>query len=308
MLRTTLKPTAGQVSTENHLDSTQALTFTLSPNMDTTALPQIGTGQSSTIHLLTPHLVLKLPRPSSTSKHLLSLRNELIVYNHLTPHPRILSLHSTFHFPDQTSPLAGLVFAYHPLGSLRIFIHATNDSGLNCGDVKVLERERTKWAKQLTEAIAWIHYKGVIHCDISSANNLITSNYDIVVCDFSSSIIDGVRVGERGRCSRWYKFLGGRGGEGKEYEERDDIWALGTVCYEMWVRKRMWGDVGEAERVEKYWRGELPNLEDAGGMGKVVGKCWVDGYADAREVLKEIEEIEREDLLELSETLTGTER
>lgn len=32
-----------------------------------------------------------------------------------------------------------------------------------------------------------------------------------------------MRGGERGRCSRWYKFLDVRGGEGKEYEERDDI-------------------------------------------------------------------------------------
>ncbi len=150
--------------------------------------------------------------------------------------------------------------------------------------VREREKERLKWAKQMTEALVWIHGRGMVHCDVSSANTIITESWDEVICDFSSLIVDGVGIVERGRCSRWYKFLGAEEGtererEREEYSIRNDLWALVTVCHEMWVR-RIGGDLSEEGRVE--WA----DLEDAGSIGKgyqemLVGwVCWCSGSVD----------------------------
>jgi serine/threonine protein kinase len=60
-----------------------------------------------------------------------------------------------------------------------------------------------KWAKQTTDALAWIHSKGVVHADVKPANLLLTSTLDLRLSDFGSSLlvhphhppVDGVGLG-----------------------------------------------------------------------------------------------------------------
>ncbi|KAH9218114.1 hypothetical protein DL95DRAFT_385884, partial [Leptodontidium sp. 2 PMI_412] len=84
-----------------------------------------------------------------------------------------------------------------------------------------------KWAQQVAEGVQFLHQNGIVHCDTSSANTLITSTYDVVLCDFSSSMMDGVAKGGKTRCSRWYKFVEEAGGdsfgEGRQYTVQDDL-------------------------------------------------------------------------------------
>jgi serine/threonine protein kinase len=80
------------------------------------------------------------------------------------------------------------------------------DSGVGCGDVGVLKRY-AMYSTISTLALHWRHSKGIVHCDTSSANTLITNSLDIVLCDFSSSMLDGKRLGNRAKCSGWYKFV-----------------------------------------------------------------------------------------------------
>lgn len=161
--------------------------------------------------------------------------------------------------------------------------------------MKLLEQSRTKWAKQVAEGVRFLHQNGIVHCDTSSANTLITAKHDVVLCDFSSSVIDGVTKGGKTRCSRWYKFVSDEDGDSfggdRQYTVQDDLWAVGTVCYEMWTRRRLWGNYGEAERWRLYQAGEWPCLESAGHMGNVIAKCWQDGYVCAEELLSDIDEI-----------------
>ncbi|KAK2624422.1 hypothetical protein QTJ16_006372 [Diplocarpon rosae] len=260
------------------------------PNIPAQYLPHlflIGSGQSGKIHLLTTTTVLKLPM----EEHLADLENERDIYARLAvfQHPSILAFLGTLH--------TGIVLSYHPLGSLRIFIHGTADSGLGVTDahVKVLARQRRKWAVQVAEGVQFLHQNGIVHCDTSSSNTLITSAHDVVLCDFSSSMMDGVAQGGKTRCSRWYKFISDDDcesfGEGRTYTVQDDLWAAGTVCYEMWTRRRLWGGFNEKERVRLYRDGAWPTLEAAGHMGNVIAKCWVDGYGCAGELLSDMAQI-----------------
>jgi serine/threonine protein kinase len=78
------------------------------------------------------------------------------------------------------------------------------DSGVGCGDVGVWKGKQCTIS---TLALHWRHSKGVVHCDTSSANTLITNSLDVVLCDFSSSMLDGKRLGNRAKCSGWHKFV-----------------------------------------------------------------------------------------------------
>ncbi len=105
-------------------------------------------------------------------------------------------------------------------------------------------------------------------------------------------MMDGVAKGGKTRCSRWYKFVeevgGDSFGEGRQYSVQDDLWAVGTMCYEMLARRRLWGNFEEGERVRLYKEGSWPSLEDLGHMGDVVAKCWTDGYGCAGELLSDV--------------------
>ncbi|KAE8448578.1 hypothetical protein EG329_009003 [Mollisiaceae sp. DMI_Dod_QoI] len=190
------------------------------------------------------------------------------------------------------------------MGSLRVFIHGIRDSGFRAGDNIVLEEKRLKWTEQIASALRFLHENGIMHTDTSTANTLITDNLDIVICDFSSSILHGKGSENVSRCTRRYRFFDevwdgnwSSFGKGKErdarsYGVKDDIWGLGTVCYEMWCRKRLWEEFEERERVKLYWRGEWPSLEKAGDMGRVIRECWVDGYESAGAVLEELKGVD----------------
>jgi serine/threonine protein kinase len=43
---------------------------------------------------------------------------------------------------------------------------------------------RLKWARQAAKAVAFIHSKGVIYCDIHTNNLLLDGELDIKLCDF----------------------------------------------------------------------------------------------------------------------------
>ncbi|KAH7417909.1 kinase-like domain-containing protein [Cadophora sp. MPI-SDFR-AT-0126] len=247
----------------------------------------IGTGQSGMIHLLTPTTVLKLPMED----HLIDLENERDIYTRISvfKHPSMLHFLGTLH--------TGIVLSYHPIGALRMFIHGAADSGLGVTDehIQQLTQHRMKWAQQIAEGVEFLHQNGIVHCDTSSANTLITSSYDVVLCDFSSSMMDGVAKGGKTRCSRWYKFVEDEDddtfGEGRQYTIQDDLWAVGTVCYEMWARKRLWGSFPDGERVLLYKQDKWPCLEGVGHIGNVIAKCWVDLYGCAGELLTDISQV-----------------
>ncbi|KAL2066502.1 hypothetical protein VTL71DRAFT_2573 [Oculimacula yallundae] len=260
------------------------------PDIPESELPhlfEIASGQSGKVLLLTPITVLKLPMPD----HTIDLENEYDIYSRISvfKHPSMLHFLGTLH--------TGIVLKYHPIGSLRIFIHGKDDSyvGITDENIDKLIQHRMKWAKQIADGVQFLHQNGIVHCDTSSANTLITSEYDVVLCDFSSSMMDDVAKGGKTRCSRWYKFVEDGNddsfGEGRLYTIQDDLWAIGTVCYEMWARTRLWGKLPDAQRVLLYKANKWPCLEAIGHMGNVIAKCWADQYGCAGELLADISEV-----------------
>lgn len=93
-----------------------------------------------------------------------------------------------------------------------------------------------KWAEQIAEALVHVHSKGIIHCDLRSPNILVIDTFDIVLADFASCCLDGVKVSEITNTSRyrppsWENY--------KEYEIslQDDFFAFGSVIYFLITRE-----------------------------------------------------------------------
>ncbi|CZT42222.1 uncharacterized protein RSE6_02077 [Rhynchosporium secalis] len=257
------------------------------PESDLPELPVIGAGQSGNILLLTPVTVLKMPMPD----HNVDLENEYEIYSRISvfKHPNMLHFLGILH--------TGIVLHYHPLGSLRIFIHGTDDAGLGVTDEHIdkLAQHKMKWAQQIADGVQFLHQNGIVHCDTSSANTLITSTYDVVLCDFSSSIMDGVTKKSKTRCTRWFKFIENDDddgyGIGFQFTIQDDMWAIGNVYYEMWARKQLWGTFSDAEQVWLYKQKKWPCLEGLGHIENVIAKCWADQYGCAGELLTDLSEV-----------------
>jgi serine/threonine-protein kinase len=105
------------------------------------------------------------------------------------------------------------------------------------GEARVLPTERAlEIARQVAEALAYLHEKGVVHRDIKPENILITADGSIKLLDF------GIALDESARRLTWFGLsnpvgtpdymapeqIGGRRGDA-----RTDVYAVGTLLYEM---------------------------------------------------------------------------
>ncbi|EFR02950.1 serine/threonine protein kinase [Nannizzia gypsea CBS 118893] len=134
-----------------------------------------------------------------------------------------------------------------------------------------------KWAEQIAEGPVFIHSKGVIHYDLRSPNILVTETLDVVLADFASSSMDGVRVSSVYNKTRYrqpsfdeFKY------ESYQYTIQDDVFAFGSVIY---------GLITAAEPYQERTSEEVIKLYAAGA---VATKCWCGEYSNAAQVLEDI--------------------
>ncbi|KAH9220038.1 kinase-like domain-containing protein [Leptodontidium sp. 2 PMI_412] len=121
--------------------------------------------------------------------------------------------------------------------------------------------ERTQWPVQAAEAIRYIHSKGVIHCDIGAHNFLIQKDGSLALADFWGSSLDGSTA----------------------ITETDDIFALGTVTYEISVGHRLYANKSDSEIYQLFQKREFPDTTGL-ALRTVIDKCWRNQYSNAEEV------------------------
>ena len=72
-----------------------------------------------------------------------------------------------------------LVIEYFPNGNLDQYL-TTSESLLTKG-------QRLTWYSELASGVEHIHQVGITHCDIKPANMLISSNFNLKICDFGGA-------------------------------------------------------------------------------------------------------------------------
>ncbi|PKK17627.1 aurora kinase C, partial [Columba livia] len=147
------------------------------------------------------------------------LRREIEIMAHLQ-HPNILRLYNYFH--DERRVF--LILEYAPGGELY----------------KELQRQgrfdATRTAtlmEEAADALLYCHGKKVIHRDIKPENLLLGLMGELKIADFGWSV-HAPSLRRRTLCGT-LDYLPPEMVEGREHDEKVDLWCLGVLCYELLV-------------------------------------------------------------------------
>ncbi|GAB0138420.1 hypothetical protein EsDP_00006655 [Epichloe bromicola] len=233
------------------------------------------------------NIVLKYPRyawwdfPDAEQKHRAvqeaktSFLIEGEILKVLGDHPRIVK------FLGQSDP-EGFRFAEADKGNLQQYI--------NNWFPTMTPEIQAAWCLQATEAIAYLHSKGVIHSDLRPENYLLYScpdgRADIRLCDFGGSTygkLVGLNIPDPG-------FFDPR--KAPSSTEATDIFSLGSVFYT--IMSGHWPHWVDGEDLfaygcrvdELFEKGEFPMVSNLYG-GSIIQGCWNDQYMTANDLLLE---------------------
>jgi serine/threonine protein kinase len=134
----------------------------------------IGFGSSSFIGRLDDKTILKYPRVPGEQWERLVIEERM--YKVLGSHPRIITC---FGLDER-----GLKLEYAMMGTVRS--HVQRSESID----SIPLRDRLRWCRQAGEALAYIHTKNIIHCDISTRNFLLDNNLDLKLSDFQGLYLD----------------------------------------------------------------------------------------------------------------------
>ncbi|KAH9206598.1 kinase-like domain-containing protein [Leptodontidium sp. 2 PMI_412] len=224
----------------------------------------LGMGSSCFIGLVNDTTVMKYPYHPNDKQNLPAIGD----------HDRIIRL------KGRTG--AGLLLEYACHGSLGRYLSSHNPT----------IQQRITWATQAAEAIALVHEKGVIHCDISVNNLLLDAELNIKLCDFQGRLLRPDRsVKLVGLSSENVKASMPRA-DPNHADEKTDIFALGTVFYQIIEGCEPFQELDsftqEEEIEERFVSGQFPTVRYA-PMTAVIHKCWRGEYNSTHGVISDLE-------------------
>jgi serine/threonine protein kinase len=251
----------------------------------------IAAGASNFIGFVDEKTVLKFPLVCSNEKnsfshgfeHRQSLRDaavkgleiENLILQHLGQHPRIV----------------GLLGIHEDGLLLENMANGSVDNYLRNNSTRTPSSQRLQWACQAADGLAYVHSKGVLHCDISVGNFLLNSDLELKMCDFQGRLLNhdesiilngGAAESTMSSMPRPVANL---------CDQKTDMFALGTAIYVMMSDQLPFPDLDPAEdeeEIQKRFREfTFPPLETV-LTGSVVRKCWMGGYATASEIAKDL--------------------
>lgn len=224
--------------------------------------------------------VLKYPK-CKTPDLMNALRDEWKRYTWLKPHQNIVTCKGISE--------DGLLLEYCELEELLILID---------GNPPLSEHERTRIARGITCGLVHIHQQKFIHCDINVHNVFVTSTMEAKIGDMQGQAYSpdgGIELPALSQ--ETVKSRHPAAGD-DEFSVRTDIFALGTLFYHLWHGHPPFPELDEfvdgAEIQARYQRGDFPvHASVASGVDRIVYQCWVSGYGDASEVLRDLHHLDR---------------
>lgn len=196
------------------------------------------------------------------------------------PHERIIGLKG---FSD-----SGLYLERARNGHIANYLESTNPPP----SIK----QRLIWCREAAEAVAWIHSRRVLHCDLHPLNILLDDNLHVKPVDFQ-----GQRHSENGEV-----LLDGHSAEPTRfYCPRDDIsyadvktdlFALGCLIYFIVLGHQVYPDSIDGEECwrekveERFMRQQWPQEEHP--CSAITLKCWKKQYESAQEIVQDMRSLE----------------
>lgn len=156
--------------------------------------------------------------------------------------------------------------------------------------------QQVTWCREASEAVAWVHTHGVIHCDIQPTNFLLDKELHLKLSDFQGKQIsqDGhvLLDGGSGEPCRFYCPRA----DPFEADIKTDLFALGCTMYFIMMHHAVFpeivdGEDGWSEMVQdRFARYQFP--QDVHACSSITRKCWHKEYASAQELLRDLEDVE----------------
>ncbi|QPH09509.1 hypothetical protein C2857_000315 [Epichloe festucae Fl1] len=226
----------------------------------------LASGTSAFIGEVDDSTVLKYPLEPGGDMTRLEVEHKILdIVGH---HPRIIA--------HKGLTDAGLYLERAANGTIFNFLAETRHCDISL-------QQRVAWCREVVEAVAHVHSKGVIHCDIQPTNILLDEHLHIKLADFQSRYVaeDGeiILAGWSGEPCRYFCPRE----DDFEADWRTDLFALGSTIYFIITGHEVFPDIvaGEAGWDEKHV------------CSTITRKCWTRQYGSAGEVLKDISAVER---------------
>ncbi len=164
-------------------------------------------------------------------------------------------------------------------------------------------------AKQVANALAFAHKRGVIHRDIKPHNILITEDGTAKVTDFGIAQADTTSLTQEGMVVGTAQYISPEQAEGLPATEASDIYSLGVVLFEMLTGTSPFQGDAPVSVALKHIKEPVPSLRALNPkisqeMEAIVFKCLaknpLDRYQSALELRTDLEKIEKGLPLEIS--------
>jgi len=99
--------------------------------------------------------------------------------------------------------------------------------------------EAIDYISQMTEGLAQSHEKDIVHRDVKPANVLVTTQGRVKLLDFGlAKAIEQTQLTKEGSTPGTIAYMSPEQVRGETIDGRSDLWALGTVFYEMLTGER----------------------------------------------------------------------
>ncbi|XP_041360031.1 serine/threonine-protein kinase Nek8-like [Gigantopelta aegis] len=216
----------------------------------------VGRGAYGTVHLcrrlIDKKLVIikQIPVEQMTREERQAAINEVKVLSMLH-HPNIIEYYENF-LEDKALMI---VMEYAQGGTFLEYLQSRNNNLLE-------EEEILKFLAQMLLSLQHVHSKQILHRDLNSQNILLDKKKEIVkIGDFGISKVLSSK-------SKAYTVVGTpcyispELCEGKPYNQKSDIWALGCVLYELASLKRAFEAANLPALILKIMRGTFAPISD----------------------------------------------
>ncbi|KFY14107.1 hypothetical protein V492_02848 [Pseudogymnoascus sp. VKM F-4246] len=163
-------------------------------------------------------------------------------------------------------------------------------------EYEILCKQLLAWCREAAEAVAHIHSKRVIHCDIQPTNLLLNENLHLKLSDFQGNYLS--ETGEiilEGGSAEPCRFFCPRE-DPFHADVKTDLFALGCTIYFMMMGHGVFPDIVDGEedwydRVRsRFESAQFP--QDSHICSAITSKCWELKYENAIEILRDIEAVE----------------
>ena len=109
----------------------------------------------------------------------------------------------------------------------------------------------------MASAIRYMHSRNILHRDLKTANIFLTKEGMVKIGDFGISKMMTTRQGGAHTVLGTPYYISPEMCEGKVYDEKSDIWALGCIVYEMACLQKTFEGSNLPALVNKIMRGQF---------------------------------------------------